>query len=59
VLAVPNAAIRRDEGGTHVLVSTADGAVRRAIRTGVRGRTHTEVVEGLEEGEAVVIEESE
>lgn len=59
VLAVPNAAIRRDEGGTHVLVETPDGPVRRAIRTGVRGRTHTEVVEGLEEGEAVVIEESE
>ncbi len=56
VLAVPNAAVRRDNGGSHVLVSAGDSVTRREIRLGVRGRTHTEVVDGLEEGELVVLD---
>ncbi|MDX1395411.1 MAG: efflux RND transporter periplasmic adaptor subunit [Gemmatimonadota bacterium] len=54
-LAVPNAAIGRDATGTWVLVPGAAGPVRRTIRPGRRGRTHTEVLSGLEEGEEVLV----
>jgi macrolide-specific efflux system membrane fusion protein len=58
VLAVPNGAIRRDDRGTHVLVLEGETVARRGIRTGVRGRTHTEVIEGIDEGESVVMDEA-
>jgi macrolide-specific efflux system membrane fusion protein len=58
VVAVPHAAIRRDDQGTHVLVHSGDATTRRGIRTGIRGRTHTEVLEGLEAGESVVLDEA-
>jgi macrolide-specific efflux system membrane fusion protein len=57
VVAVPNEAIRRDEGGAYVLVPAGDAAARRGVRTGVRGRTHTEVLDGLEAGDTVVLDE--
>ncbi len=57
VLAVPNAAVRRDDAGTYVLLPAADGATRREIQTGYRGRTRTEVMSGLEEGETVLLDE--
>jgi macrolide-specific efflux system membrane fusion protein len=56
-LAVPNGAVRRDEGGTHVLLRAPEGSIRKEIRTGYRGRTHTEVVEGLQEGDLVLVGE--
>lgn len=56
-LAVPNGAVRRDEGGTHVLLRAPEGSIRKQIRTGYRGRTHTEVVEGLQEGDLVLVGE--
>lgn len=55
VLAIPNDAIRSDDGGTFALVRAAGANQRRSIRVGYRGRTHTEVLEGLEEGEAVLV----
>lgn len=55
VLAVPNGAVRRDDGGSHVLLPSAEGPVRRNVRTGARGRTHTEITEGLEEGDVVLV----
>ena len=55
VLAIPNGAVRRDGGGTYALVSDGTGATRRLIETGFRGRSHTEVVDGLEEGAVVIL----
>jgi len=55
VVAVPNGATRRDDRGTYVLVQIDDTSTRREIQLGIRGRTHTEVVEGLDEGESVVL----
>lgn len=56
VLAVPNAAVREDAGGTYALVPGPRGPERRALHTGIRGRTHTEVVAGLAEGERVLLD---
>jgi macrolide-specific efflux system membrane fusion protein len=57
VLAVPNAAIRRDGDSEYVLVPGAEGPDRREVRTGRRGRTHTEIAQGLAEGDSVLIGE--
>ena len=56
-LAVPNAAVKRDDGGTHVFLLAGEGSKRRGIRTGYRGRIHTEVIQGLEEGDVVLVSE--
>jgi len=55
VLALPNGAVRRDSEGTFAFVPGPDGPERRAIRTGYRGSDFTEVLEGLEDGEEVLI----
>ncbi len=55
VIAIPNRAVRRDRQGTYAFVVKDDTRVRRDIRVGYRGRDFTEVVEGLEEGERVIV----
>jgi macrolide-specific efflux system membrane fusion protein len=55
VLTLPNGAVRRDSEGVFAYVPGAGVLERRAIRTGYRGRDYTEVVEGLEAGEEVVV----
>jgi RND family efflux transporter MFP subunit len=55
VLAIPNAAIHRDRDGEFAYRMEASGPTRTAIRTGFRGRTSTEVVEGLNEGDRVLV----
>ncbi|MCK5650376.1 MAG: HlyD family efflux transporter periplasmic adaptor subunit, partial [Gemmatimonadetes bacterium] len=55
VLALPNGAVRRDSEGAFVYVPGQMGPERRAIRTGYRGSDFTEVLEGLEEGDEVVV----
>jgi macrolide-specific efflux system membrane fusion protein len=55
-VAIPNGAVRRDSGGTFAYVLDTDGMpVRRPITIGFRGRDNTEVVEGVDEGEMVVL----
>jgi macrolide-specific efflux system membrane fusion protein len=55
-VAIPNGAVRRDNDGTFAYVLSADGTpVRRAITIGFQGRENTEVVDGVEEGEMVVL----
>ena len=55
-VAIPNGAVRRDSGGTFAYVLDADGTlVRRPITIGFRGRDNTEVIEGVDEGEMVVL----
>jgi macrolide-specific efflux system membrane fusion protein len=54
VLAVPNGALRRDSGGTYVLIESPDGWLRRTVEPGFRGSEYTEIVTGLREGEHVM-----
>jgi multidrug efflux pump subunit AcrA (membrane-fusion protein) len=55
VLAIPNRAIRRDRAGTYALVMENGARVRRDIRVGYRGRDYSEVIEGLSEGDRIVV----
>jgi macrolide-specific efflux system membrane fusion protein len=50
-LSVPNGALRRDSGGTYVLVQGA----RRNVAIGFRGAEFSEVLSGLEPGEQVLV----
>ncbi len=57
VLTVPNAAIQRDRGERYVKVVEGNEHVRRTVSIGWRDGTHTEIHDGLEEGELVVVAE--
>jgi len=59
VLAVPNAAVRREDGGRVALVQDGERFARRAIKTGWKDKQFTEVLSGLKEGERVVVGEVE
>ena len=55
VLTLPNGAVRRDSEGIFAFVPGPGGPERRVIRTGYRGSDYTEVLEGLEEGDEVLV----
>ena len=55
VLALPNGAVRRDSEGVFAFLPGSSGPERRAIRTGYRGSDYTEVLEGLAEGDEVLV----
>ncbi len=55
VIAVPNAAIRRQGGRTQVTVQRFDGPRVVAITPGAVGDTYTQVLSGLSEGDEVVL----
>ena len=55
VLSLPNGAVRRDADGAFAFVPGTIGPERRTIKTGYRGSDFTEVLEGLVEGDAVVV----
>lgn len=57
VLTVPTAAIRREGGERYVLVAEGDRRIRRTVSPGWRDGTVTEILEGLTEGERVIIED--
>ena len=59
VLAVPNQAVRREDGDRVVFVQDGDRLVRRPVKTGWKDKTYTEVLSGLKEGERVVVGEVE
>ncbi len=54
-LSVPSGALRRDAGGSYVLVRGASGLERRDVTIGFRGSEFTEVLSGVERGERVVV----
>jgi RND family efflux transporter MFP subunit len=56
-LALPNGAVRREGGERYALVPDGDRLVRRSITTGWRDKSYTEVLNGLKEGERVVVGE--
>jgi macrolide-specific efflux system membrane fusion protein len=56
VMVIPNGAVRRDDDGVYALVSGGTGApVRRSLSLGFRGRDYTEVIDGVREGDLVVV----
>jgi HlyD family secretion protein len=56
VLLVPYAAITTEEGQKYVQVVSPDGTTeKRAITTGITDYQYTEVIEGLSEGEQVLV----
>ncbi len=56
VLLVPNSAITTQGWQTYVQVLSPDGTIEeRVIRTGISNWQHTEVTDGLSEGEQVVV----
>ena len=54
VTMVPSQVIMRNQGETAVVLSRDGRAVRQPVKTGLRGRTHVEIVEGLSPGDIVV-----
>ncbi|MFN3965228.1 MAG: efflux RND transporter periplasmic adaptor subunit [Silanimonas lenta] len=54
-LSVPNLALLSENGGHAVQVLTRHGPERRAVVLGVRGPARSEVIEGLAEGERVLL----
>jgi len=54
VTMVPPQLIMRNQGETAVVLNRGGRAVRQPVKTGLRGRTHVEIVEGLSPGEIVV-----
>ncbi len=59
VLAVPSAALVRDDGADVVFVVDGDDrAERRVVRTGAEGADTVEVLEGLREGERLVVRDA-
>jgi macrolide-specific efflux system membrane fusion protein len=55
VLALPRRAVRREEGRTYVLCPEGPEAVRRWVTTGLRDEGWWEIVDGLREGEEVLV----
>ncbi len=55
VVAVPRRAVRRDGERAFVLCRDGDRTVQRTVRTGARDETQVEIVEGLREGEEVLV----
>jgi macrolide-specific efflux system membrane fusion protein len=59
VLAIPNQAVRREDGQRVAVVQEGDRFLRRPIKTGWKDKTYTEVLGGLKEGDRVVVGEIE
>ncbi len=57
VLTVPTAAIHRDRGERYVNVLEENEHVRRTVSVGWRDGTYTEILDGLQEGDVVVVAE--
>lgn len=57
VLAVPNGAIRREGGRVVVYVQEGDTFVARPVEIGLRDESHTEILEGLQENQTVLVGE--
>jgi macrolide-specific efflux system membrane fusion protein len=57
VLAVPNRAIRRERGRKFVYVLEGQEPVQRWVKVGWKDSEYTEIVEGLEESEEVILGE--
>ncbi len=59
VLAIPNQAVKREEGDRVVYVQEGDHLVRRSVKTGWKDKNYTEVLGGLKLGDRVGVGEVE
>lgn len=59
VLAIPNQAVRREDGDRVVFIQEEDRLVRRPVKTGWKDKAYTELLSGLKEGERIVLGEVE
>lgn len=59
VLAIPNQAVRREDGERMVLVPEGDRVARRPVKTGWKDKSYTEILSGLKEGDRVIVGEVE
>jgi HlyD family secretion protein len=57
VLAVPNQAVRREDGQRVVYVQQGDRFMPTAVKVGWKDKTYTEVLSGLREGDRVLVGE--
>lgn len=56
VLTISTIAVQRDKDGYYVMLETAQGAEKRNIKVGLETADKTEVLEGLQEGDTVVLQ---
>lgn len=56
VLTVSTIAVQRDNNGYYVMLQTPQGPEKRAIKVGLETADKTEVLEGLQEGDTVVLQ---
>jgi macrolide-specific efflux system membrane fusion protein len=56
VLTVSTIAVQRDKDGYYVMLETPQGIEKRAIKVGLETADKTEVLEGLKEGDTVVLQ---
>lgn len=56
VLTVSTIAVQRDKDGYYVMLQTTQGVERRSIKVGLETADKTEVLEGLQEGDTVVLQ---
>lgn len=58
VLSVPSAVIKKGKQGTYVKLLQTDGkSIEQPVKTGISNRVNTEILEGLNEGQTVIISE--
>jgi membrane fusion protein, heavy metal efflux system len=57
-LIVPNGAVQSMEGGTVVFVRSGDTYAARAVKLGEQDGIHTEILDGLDAGTEVVVQQS-
>jgi len=57
VLAVPNGTIRREKGRKFVYILQQNQPVQRWIKTGWKNGSFTEITDGLDEGERVILDD--
>ncbi len=55
VIAVPNRALRKRQGGTVVFVPTDEGFKMQGVSVGIRNNNLTEITDGLQEIDSIVI----
>ena len=58
VLALPIRAVRRDGGGQFVVTRKGNAIERRRVVTGMRDESYWEILDGLNEGDAVLVGET-
>jgi macrolide-specific efflux system membrane fusion protein len=56
VLTVPTLAVQRDKEGYYVMLETDQGIQKRMIKVGLETADKTEVLEGLQSGDTVVLQ---